>query len=578
MNYNNKYKDLSPKETIQNVITFFNKFNYELNITKYKTEISTFYCHIELFYNKQFLLSSNGKGITEEYSLASGLCELYERYCSKIIPFSKYLTSEAIINYNLQNFNFNLDPEEKILSNNDILNDKIIYNYFLKILKTKENINTYFEIKYNNKIIGVPYISITDNSKKYIDPRILYNIYGSNGLAAGNTFEEAFIQGLSEIFERYIIGKFFYNNQEYYYNVNYRTLNKTLQKIIENIKELNKDIYILDLSYNFNLPVCLVILIDKANFSISYNFGSAPDFNIAVERCITEIYQGFYQQNYITRFQFPYLAQDINNICFKNFHHTSTTDSFIESIFNKIQNINSYNQNIYKENLSNKEFLDYYKSILNSSNTKCFYRNCSLCDNIYCIQIITDLNPYIAYSKINLYTNNNVDINTFLLKIKNFIDIIKYIQNGNYNKINLNNFYLFTEEEQNLFNILFPGDQLNLYNNNSFTYQSIKELFINYPDFNEDNINNILNSIQDQQYTLILKQYLLLYMYKKSKKYSKQEIVDFFKILNISIYDNDYKYILNKNYLLLKILIEPLVIEYNSIKFNNYIKNYCTRA
>lgn len=37
-------------------------------------------------------------------------------------------------------------------------------------------------------------------------PESLINILcGSNGLAAGNSFEEAYVQGISEICERYVI-------------------------------------------------------------------------------------------------------------------------------------------------------------------------------------------------------------------------------------------------------------------------------------------------------------------------------------------------------------------------------------
>ena len=43
-----------------------------------------------------------------------------------------------------------------------------------------------------------------DFSTKYYDPRLLYRMSASNGLAAGNTYEEACVQGISEIFERYI--------------------------------------------------------------------------------------------------------------------------------------------------------------------------------------------------------------------------------------------------------------------------------------------------------------------------------------------------------------------------------------
>ena len=42
------------------------------------------------------------------------------------------------------------------------------------------------------------------NDKLYLNPHIINKIIGSDGLAAGNTLEEAIVQGLSEIYEHYV--------------------------------------------------------------------------------------------------------------------------------------------------------------------------------------------------------------------------------------------------------------------------------------------------------------------------------------------------------------------------------------
>jgi len=39
-------------------------------------------------------------------------------------------------------------------------------------------------------------------------------------------------------------------------------------------------------------PVMAVVLINKTNNNIIVNFGASPVFDIALERCLTEIYQG----------------------------------------------------------------------------------------------------------------------------------------------------------------------------------------------------------------------------------------------------------------------------------------------
>jgi len=39
----------------------------------------------------------------------------------------------------------------------------------------------------------------------------------TNGMAAGNTLEEAFNQGISELFERYVLFQFYQNKIDKYY-------------------------------------------------------------------------------------------------------------------------------------------------------------------------------------------------------------------------------------------------------------------------------------------------------------------------------------------------------------------------
>jgi len=55
-----------------------------------------------------------------------------------------------------------------------------------------------------DKILALPFINQTNNEQTYIPINILSNLFVSNGLATGNTPNEAKVQALSEIFERYV--------------------------------------------------------------------------------------------------------------------------------------------------------------------------------------------------------------------------------------------------------------------------------------------------------------------------------------------------------------------------------------
>lgn len=55
-----------------------------------------------------------------------------------------------------------------------------------------------------NLLEGKPYYDIQTNRNILLPEEIIKFFAGSNGLAAGNTYEEAFAQGMSELFERLV--------------------------------------------------------------------------------------------------------------------------------------------------------------------------------------------------------------------------------------------------------------------------------------------------------------------------------------------------------------------------------------
>ena len=92
---------------------------------------------------------------------------------------------------------------------------------------------------------------------------------GSNGLAAGNTLEEAIVQGISEAYEHYVTDNLYYKNSKdtVYFQLNLQKIKNTLPEylinIINKIEQSDCYLYIYDLSYNFNIPVLMSIIIDK---------------------------------------------------------------------------------------------------------------------------------------------------------------------------------------------------------------------------------------------------------------------------------------------------------------------------
>ena len=84
---NNHYKDRQPEETIQIIKQFFLDRGFFIKEEPLIGESGTWSYKIALLFNNDTILMSNGKGMTQSFALASGLAELYERFCTKLNIF-----------------------------------------------------------------------------------------------------------------------------------------------------------------------------------------------------------------------------------------------------------------------------------------------------------------------------------------------------------------------------------------------------------------------------------------------------------------------------------------------------------
>jgi len=121
-------------------------------------------------------------------------------------------------------------------------------------------------------------------------------------MAAGNTLEEALVQGISEIFEHYVQEQYLKNPPKELHEISINLMNTSNQNIINNIEKLGKKIKIFDLSYNYKVPVCMSVLYNTISYNYIINFSSAPTIQIAIERALTELYQNI--NSYIQPKQF----------------------------------------------------------------------------------------------------------------------------------------------------------------------------------------------------------------------------------------------------------------------------------
>ena len=145
---------------------------------------------------------------------------------------------------------------------------------------------------YDRGIVAMPYVRQSDQETVYIPQSIIANLYVSNGMSAGNTKNEARVQGLSEVFERYI------KNRIIAEAISLPEIPKSvmdrypsIQASIAKLEEEGFPIYAFDASLGGKYPVICVVLLNPNNGTCFASFGAHPNFQVALERTVTELYK-----------------------------------------------------------------------------------------------------------------------------------------------------------------------------------------------------------------------------------------------------------------------------------------------
>jgi thiazole/oxazole-forming peptide maturase SagD family component len=115
----------------------------------------------------------------------------------------------------------------------------------------------------------------------------------SNGNAAGNTLEEAILQGFCELFERDAVGLWWYNR------IRHRgfDMDSIDEPYIDTLREfyatIQRDIWMLDLTTDIGIPTFAALSrrTDHPVEDVLLGFGAHPDVRIAALRALTEMNQ-----------------------------------------------------------------------------------------------------------------------------------------------------------------------------------------------------------------------------------------------------------------------------------------------
>lgn len=279
-----KFKDASPAETIKKVKQLL--ADRGITVTENWNETTVKNCYSLRLMIDGTLLGTNGKGVTEELANASAHAELMERLQSGFLGYGARKKQ----------------PDAKMLDRQAM--KETCGKYFEEISQTifqcdgitvppEQLLEVCYE--YDNSDVSevLPYYNATEGAMTYLPTQLANRLTHSTGLCAGNTPEEAIVQGFSEIIERWNQRHFMCDGivpptipDSYLQNF------PAVYEIICDIREKGLDVLIKDCSMGTGYPVIAAAVLSKENHAYHVHFGASPIFEIALKRCLTETFQG----------------------------------------------------------------------------------------------------------------------------------------------------------------------------------------------------------------------------------------------------------------------------------------------
>lgn len=403
-------KDSSPKETVKKIKRILKENKIKVKELKVKHIYKKFYSiRLELkdFYN----LGSNGKGLSKDLAKASAYAELMERLESRMLLNTYYLNKEkTFVTYYDETY-------KKFLRDKTILN-----TFFEKNVKINEFLDKNDKYHYGSK-----YKNLIDNKDEYLPSKLINATSFSNGLCAGNNYYEAVSQGICEIFERYCYKKILENEKP----LTTITLDETLP-IYTRIKYLEEQGFSIEIK-NCTLskyPVVGVYITNQEKDKYIFTLGCDPNINVAIQRCLTESFQGLTTDKQILNKMKPiennyssFTLSEKKSNWLKNY--SSNNGIHPKKLFESEKNIHYKKFKCFNNLKTNKEIYNYLLEIISDNNHQIFLKDFShLGFNTYKVFIPT-------LSNIDPISNNEKDI------IK-YYDLLKeiYFDLDNYNDYN----------------------------------------------------------------------------------------------------------------------------------------------
>lgn len=286
-------KDLPLEETIANMSAILAGLGMKIEIASWRNIVPNVWS-LHIRDAQSPMCFTNGKGSTKESALASALGEFIERLNCNFF-YNDQFWGEDIANAEFVHY-----PDEKWFQPgpNGELPAEVLDEHTREIYDPEDELlgTHLYDTNSGNKARGIcslPFVRQSDSETVYFPSNLIENLYLSNGMSAGNTLAEAQVQCLSEIFER-AVKREILEGELALPDVPEHVLAK-YPKIIEGIKGLEEQgfpVLVKDASLGGQFPVMCVTLMNPRTGGVFASFGAHPNFEVALERSLTELLQG----------------------------------------------------------------------------------------------------------------------------------------------------------------------------------------------------------------------------------------------------------------------------------------------
>ncbi|MCP3473285.1 TOMM precursor leader peptide-binding protein [Bradyrhizobium sp. CCGUVB1N3] len=230
---------------------------------------------------------SFGKGSTAEQGEASALMEAIERY-SGIFQGDEIRTTRRFTDF---------APGDALLPNDvQLFSDTQFQNRHAPQADDSHPVPE--PLDPSTKTEWSPVWSLRDKRFKYLPTGLLYFFYGgfhtdSNGCAAGNTREEAIVQGFLELVERDAYAIWWYN-RVHRAEVDLAQFDDTYVRDLQaQFADAGRRLWVLDITSDLGIPSYVAIMhwMQNGHENIEFGSGSHFDRRIALLRSLTELTQ-----------------------------------------------------------------------------------------------------------------------------------------------------------------------------------------------------------------------------------------------------------------------------------------------